>query len=56
MKIKVQIKNVYGQPRIYPACDTAKKFLRLTGGKTFSKQDIELIKQLGYVVEVAPSI
>ncbi len=59
MKIKVKVKDKYGQPRIYPACEKAKAFLRLTGNarKCLSKQDIAIIESLGYEVEVqAPTI
>ncbi len=52
MKITVQIKSVYGQPRIYPVCDKAKAFARLTGHKCLSKSDIEIIESLGFEVEV----
>lgn len=52
MKITVLIKNVYGNETIYPACETAKKFATLTGKKTFSMNDINLIKTLGYSVVV----
>lgn len=52
MKITVLIKNVYGNETIYPACETAKKFAALTGKKTFSMNDINLIKTLGYSVVV----
>lgn len=57
MTIKVEIKSVYGQDRIYPVCDKAKMFTALTGNKTLSQIDIVQIKALGFDVEVqAPEL
>ena len=50
--IKVEIKQVYGVERIYPACDISKKLNNLMMSKTFNRNDIETIKALGYKVEV----
>ena len=52
MKITVYIKSVYGQPRIYPVCDKAKAFARLTGNKCLTKSQIEIIESLGFQVEI----
>jgi hypothetical protein len=53
--VKVEIKQVYGMERIYPACDIAKKLNLLMSSKTFSRRDIDVIKSLGYVIEVQPN-
>lgn len=50
-KITVRIKNVFGVDRIYPVCDTARKFTELTGNKTLLPADIERIKSLGFEIE-----
>jgi hypothetical protein len=50
--IKVEVKQVYGVERIYPACDISKKLNNLMMSKTFNRNDIETIKSLGYKVEV----
>ena len=50
--ITVEIKTSYGTERIYPICDKALKFTELTGTKTLSKYDINIIKGLGYTVKV----
>ena len=47
-KLTVKIKNVYGVDRIYPVCDKAQLFARISGKKTLLPVDIELIKKLGY--------
>ena len=52
MKITVRIKSVYGQPRVYPVCDLAKTLARLIGNKCLTKDQILLIKSLGFEVEV----
>lgn len=50
--IKVTIKNVYGNSLIYPVCPTAKLFAEIIGKKTLPIEVINLIKKLGYEVEL----
>jgi len=52
MAIKVNIKQVYGVERIYPVNDQAIILAQLTRKKTLDRADINLIKKLGYDVEV----
>lgn len=52
MNIQVSIKQVYGVERIYPINDKAIFLTQLTNKKTLDSQDIELIKKLGYQIEV----
>lgn len=52
MKIKVEVKNVYGNETIYPACEKAKIFASFKGQKTLTHNDIAKIKDLGYTIEV----
>jgi hypothetical protein len=52
MNIQVNIKQVYGVDRIYPVNDKAIILTQLTNKKTLDNRDIELIKQLGYEIEV----
>lgn len=56
MTITVQIKNVYGQEKIYPACDKAKLFASLKGQSTLTQSDIKHIKALGYTIEIKQNI
>ncbi len=44
----VEKKNVYGVERVYPVCNKAKLFARISGNKTLLEEDRKLIKQLGY--------
>ena len=53
MKIIVCIKNVYGEEKAYPHCETAKKFAALLGTKTLTKSALRQIKELGYQVDFA---
>jgi len=52
MAIQVNIKQVYGVERIYPVNDQAIILTQLTKKKTLDREDINLIKKLGYEVEV----
>ncbi len=53
-QILVTIKQVYGEDKIYPACEKAEVFARMTGCKTLTARTIDYIKQLGYTVNVQP--
>jgi hypothetical protein len=50
--ILVTIKSVYGNDHIYPACPRAHKFADIAGTKTLTNNVINMIKQLGYDVQV----
>ena len=52
MKIVVRVRNVYGNKTVYPVCDDAKLFAQIAGHSTLTHNTIDLIKRLGYVVEV----
>lgn len=55
MKITVRIKNIYGEEKAYPVCETATKFAALLGTKTLTKAALRQIKDLGYQIEFAQS-
>lgn len=50
--IKVKVKTVYGNRLVYPVCQRAQLLAEIAGTKTFSKDVLLRIKQLGYTVEV----
>jgi len=52
VQIQVQIKTVYGKEAIYPVCEQGKLFAALTGTKTLSRQNLEMIKALGFEIVV----
>jgi hypothetical protein len=49
--ILIEVKQSYGRKVIYPACNTAETFAKLTGCKTLTEQTLELIEQLGYTID-----
>lgn len=53
MEITVSIKNVYGEERVYPECETSKKLASLAGTRTLTDRAIALIQSLGYRIVVA---
>jgi hypothetical protein len=52
MNITVEIREVYGQPKIYPVCDKAQMFAQIAGTTTLLPRDIQRIQVLGYEVLV----
>lgn len=50
--MQVTIKNVYGEDKVYPACELSHGFCRLLKQKTLTLSDIETIKSMGFTVEV----
>ena len=50
--ITVDIRSNYGVEAIYPTCEAGKLMLQLTGRKTFTRNDISVLKQLGYAIVV----
>lgn len=52
MKIVVKVRNVYGNQTVYPVCADAQLFARIAGHSTLTHTTIDLIKKLGYVIEV----
>jgi hypothetical protein len=52
MKITVRIRQVYGTETIYPICENAQTFAAMVGQKTLTQRNLQLIRKLGYAVEV----
>ena len=52
MNITVEIRDVYGQPKVYPVCDKAQMFAQIAGTTTLLPQDIQRIQILGFEVLV----
>lgn len=48
MEIRVEIKSVYGEEKIYPVCEQAKLFAQLANTKTLTPAALRLIGRLGY--------
>jgi hypothetical protein len=56
MQILINLREVYGEVKAYPVCDTAKLFAQLAGTKTLTTQSLKLIAQLGYEVQCTPAL
>jgi len=54
--ILVEIRNVYGNETIYPACDKAQAFCQIAGTRTLPRHLIKHINALGFEVRLAPQI
>jgi hypothetical protein len=50
--IIVEVRDVYGQSKIYPVCGEAQIFAEIAGTKTLLPKTIQLVKMLGYEVKV----
>lgn len=52
MKIFVEVRNIYGESKAYPACEKAKIFAEIAGTKTLTLATMRQIKRLGYAIEI----
>lgn len=56
-QITIQVRNVYGNETIYPACKTSAFFCKLAGTKTITAEMLRLIRTQGYEIAVeAPRV
>ena len=53
MNIIVTIKNVYGEDKVYPACENSRRFAEIAGTKTLTPHTIRQIKAMGIAVGIA---
>ena len=51
-KIKVRIKDVYGNQMVYPVCNAALCFAAIAGTKTLTQDTLRLITKLGYDITI----
>ena len=54
--IVVKVREVYGRTLVYPACEKALIFAKLTGFKTFTPNNMDAMKELGYQVKVETDV
>jgi hypothetical protein len=50
--IAVEVRDVYGVSKVYPADPTARHLAELAGTRTFTPRALDTIRRLGYIVEV----
>ena len=53
---KIRFKNVYGNQLIYPVNDISLAIARLMNKKTFKRRDIDIIKGIGFDVQVEQDV
>ena len=53
---KIKFKNVYGNRLIYPVNDISLAFARLMGKKTFKRNELDIIKGIGFNIQVEPDV
>lgn len=51
-QITLKEKSVYGNVLVYPSCEMAVKFALLVQKKTFGNYEIELIKSMGFEINL----
>lgn len=55
--ITVQIKTVYGNEVVYPACPRSLLFATIANTKTLTRETLENIQRLGFEIQVeAPRV
>ena len=52
--IKITERNVYGETKFYPACDTSKVLCEVAGTKQVTPSMISILKANGSKIVVAP--
>lgn len=52
MTIKLKQKSVFGNCLTYPNCEKSLLLAKLLGVKTFNNYQINIIKELGYIIEL----
>jgi len=56
LHIVVEVRTVYGNEMIYPACEKAQSFCAIAGTRTLPRHLLKHITALGFEVRVAPAI
>jgi len=53
-ELLVKVKSIYGIDKVYPECEEGQLLAQLTGKKTFTNDNLGLLKKLGYTFKVSP--
>lgn len=56
MTLILEQRHVYGNTFFYPSCDKSRLFASLRGTKTLTRTDIDIIKELGYQIQVTAKL
>ncbi len=52
MHIRVEIRNVYGEDKVYPKCPIAGRFANIAGTKTLTRETLVNILAIGFAIDV----
>jgi hypothetical protein len=52
MEIIIRAKDVYGERKYYPVCETAKLFAKIANTKTLTVATLGSIKAMGYSLKI----
>ena len=56
MTLRIEIRNVYGEDKAYPAGPVARTFADIAGTKTLRIETLKLAKVLGYRIEIVGKV
>jgi hypothetical protein len=48
--IVVEVRDVYGIPKVYPVCAKARLFAEIAGSKTLTHATLTRVESLGYLI------
>lgn len=51
LTVKIQIKNVYGEPKAYPVNTAAELFASIAGTKTLTRRTLQHVLAMGCAIE-----
>ena len=51
MQVLIEVRDVYGEAKAYPANEQAKLFAEMLGTKTLTHRNLCLIERLGFTIE-----
>lgn len=52
ISIKIELRQVYGETKFYPACDKALRLAQIAGTKTLTRATLEQAEAMGFHVKV----
>lgn len=50
MQIQVEVRNVYGSPKVYPVNEAARALARLVGTETLTPHALRVAQELGHEI------
>jgi hypothetical protein len=47
-----EARKIYGRELFFPLCETSTRFTRLCGGKTLTREQLKLVRELGFTLDI----